>query len=148
MNKPLRDLRLEVLMVEDNLGDVILITEAFRECRLPANLSVVGTGEDALDYLRGRGRYHRAKTPAFILLDLNLPKMDGRAFLRQVKADPELKSIPVIILTSSRLETDIREAYDMNANCYIVKPGDMGGFLKMAGSLRDFWVAQVELPPA
>jgi chemotaxis family two-component system response regulator Rcp1 len=137
---------LRILAVEDNPGDVLLLTEAFKEGRIRAQLNVVTNGEEALDYLQGTGRHAEARIPDLILLDLNLPRMDGRALLRRLKSDPAFQSLPVIVLSSSSLATDIREAYDMNASCYIVKPSDLDGFFKVANSLRDFWFSQVRLP--
>src|SRR5580658_6811373 len=104
----------EILLVEDNLGDILLLMEAFKESGVKANLKVVGDGEEAMKYLE-IGLHPEMRTPDFILLDLNLPRMDGRAFLRQVKGEERFRSIPVIVLSSSRLESDVRESYDMNA---------------------------------
>jgi chemotaxis family two-component system response regulator Rcp1 len=135
----------EVLLVEDNLGDILLLMEAFKESGVKANLKVVGDGEEAMKYLE-IGLHPEMRTPDFILLDLNLPRMDGRAFLRQVKGEERFRSIPVIVLSSSRLESDVRESYDMNASCYIPKPIDIHGFLRAVKSLNDFWMGQVQLP--
>jgi CheY-like chemotaxis protein len=138
---------IQILAVEDNLGDVLLLTEAFKESQIGAKMNVVTNGEEAMDYLQGEEKYAGAPMPDLILLDLNLPRMDGRVLLRRLKSDPTLKSIPVIVLSSSSLETDIREAYDMNASCYIVKPSDLEGFFKVSKSLKEFWFSQVRLPP-
>lgn len=137
----------QILAVEDNLGDILLLTEAFKESKITAKMKVVTNGEEALDYLRGGEKYAGSPMPDLILLDLNLPRMDGRVLLRRLKSDPVLKSLPVIVLSSSSLETDVREAYDMNASCYIVKPSDLEGFFKVAKSLKEFWLSQVRLPP-
>jgi chemotaxis family two-component system response regulator Rcp1 len=136
----------EILLVEDNLGDILLLMEAFRESGVKANLKVVGDGEEAMKYLHREGPYAETRAPDFILLDLNLPRMDGRAFLRQMKGEERLRSIPVIVLSSSRLESDVRESYDMNASCYIPKPIDIHGFLRAVKSLNDFWMGHVQLP--
>jgi two-component system, chemotaxis family, response regulator Rcp1 len=137
----------EILLVEDNPADVLLITEAFKENRLKANLNVVNDGEEALDYLNRKGKHAEAKTPDYILLDLNLPRMDGRTFLGRVKRESLFKSIPVIVLTSSRSDLDIREVYELNANCYIVKPSDLDGYMETVKKLQDFWMTLVLLPP-
>ena len=134
-------------MVEDNLGDTILMKVAFKENRVPGNLNVLGDGEQALDYLNRQGKFADAKTPDFILLDLNLPRMGGREFLRQVKREGLFKSIPIIVLTSSKLDSDIREVYEMNANCYIVKPSNLDGYIKTAKIIQDFWMNLVQFPP-
>ncbi len=128
------------------MGDVVLLTEAFKESQIKAKMKVVTTGEEAMDYLKGGEKRGDDPMPDLILLDLNLPRMDGRALLRRLKSDPVLKSLPIIVLSSSSLETDIREVYDMNANCYIVKPSDLEGFFKVAKSLKEFWLSQVRLP--
>ncbi len=135
------------MMVEDNLADTILMKVAFKENRIPGNLNVLGDGEQALDYLNRQGKYTDAKTPDFILLDLNLPRMDGREFLRQVKREGLFKSIPVIVLTSSKLESDIREVYEMNANCYVVKPSNLDGYIETAKIIQAFWMNLVQFPP-
>jgi two-component system, chemotaxis family, response regulator Rcp1 len=136
----------EILLVEDNLGDILLLVQAFKESGVRATLKVVGDGEEALRYLNQEGQYSEVRTPDFILLDLNLPRMDGRAFLREIKSEERFKSIPVIVLSSSRLESDVRESYDMSASCYIPKPFDLHGFLRAVKSLNDFWMGHVQLP--
>ena len=135
-----------ILLVEDNLGDILLLNEAFKEGGIAAELKVVGNGEEALEFLRGEGKYEGEHLPDLILLDLNLPRMDGRTLLRRLKSAPDLRSIPVIVLSSSNLPTDIRESYDMAASCYIVKPKDLGGFFEIGKNLRDFWLSQVVFP--
>lgn len=146
MNGQLEQRPLEVLFVEDNWGDVLLMKEAFRENRLDANLNVVTDGEAALAYLDNEAEGGVSRSPDIILLDLNLPRMDGRALLRRIKRDPRFQSLLVIILTSSHLDSDLREAYDMDANGYIVKPADLKGFLETARNLRDFWFKRA-VPP-
>jgi len=136
----------EILMVEDNPADALLLTEAFKENRISGHLNVVGDGEEALDYLNKKGKYPNAKTPDFILLDLNLPRMDGRAFLKRVKSEGLFKSIPVIVLTSSRSDLDIREVYELNAACYIVKPSNLDGYTETAKKIQDFWMTLVQFP--
>ena len=137
----------EILLVEDNPDDVLLITEAFKENSLRTHLNVVGDGDKALDYLNRRGPYAGAAAPDFIILDLNLPRMDGRAFLKRIKEENLFKSIPIIVLTSSRSDLDIREVWALNANCYIVKPSDMDGYIETVKKIRDFWLTLVVLPP-
>lgn len=137
----------EILLVEDNPDDVLLITEAFKENAIKTHLNTVGDGEEALDYLNRKGKYTGAVAPDFIILDLNLPRMDGRAFLKRIKEENLFKSIPVIVLTSSRSDLDIREVWALNANCYIVKPTDMDGYIETVKKIRDFWTTVVVLPP-
>jgi len=136
----------EILLVEDNPGDVYLTQEAFREGRLAHRLSVVEDGEDALHFLRNEGKHERAPRPDLILLDLNLPKRDGRELLRDIKSDPRLKHIPVIVLTTSNAEQDIERAYELHANCYLNKPIQMDDFLRTIRSIEDFWLSVVRLP--
>ena len=134
---------IEVLLVEDSWGDVVLMRDAFREKHLPVNLNIVTDGEDALAYLNREPKYVQHPKPDLILLDLNLPRMDGRAFLRRVKNHPRFKAIPVVVLTSSRLETDIREVFEMNADQYLVKPTDLKGFHETARQLWQLWQKHV-----
>jgi chemotaxis family two-component system response regulator Rcp1 len=136
----------EILLVEDSPSDVRLITEAFKECAIKTQLNVVGDGEEALAYLNRKGKHAAAVAPDFIILDLNLPRVDGRAFLKRVKSENLFKSIPIIVLTSSRSDLDIREVWALNANCYIVKPSDMDGYIETVKKIRDFWLTVV-LPP-
>jgi CheY-like chemotaxis protein len=138
---------IEILLVEDNLGDIRLTIEAFKEGRLLNNISVVRDGVEALLYLRRQGNYGDAKRPDLILLDLNLPKKDGRAVLAEIKADDELKHIPVIILTTSDAEQDILRSYQLHANCYITKPVDMDQFMKVIKYVEGYWFSIVRLPP-
>jgi CheY-like chemotaxis protein len=137
---------IEILLVEDNPGDVRLIIEAMREAKLENRFHIVEDGVEAMQFLRREGRFGDAPRPDLILLDLNLPKKDGRAVLAEVKADPVLKRIPVVVLTTSRAEEDVLRAYDLHANCYITKPVDMEQFMKVVAQIDDFWVRVVTLP--
>lgn len=137
----------EILLVEDNPGDVRLTREALKEGKIRNNLNVAGDGVEALRYLRREGPYAQATRPDLILLDLNLPKMDGREVLEAVKADPALRLIPVVVLTSSAAEQDIARAYDLHANCYVSKPVDLDQFIHVVKSIEDFWFSIVKLPP-
>jgi two-component system response regulator len=139
---------IEILLVEDNPGDVGLAREALEIGKLCNDLNVVGDGEAALAYLRGQGKYSGKPRPDLILLDLNLPKKDGREVLAEIKADRALRRIPVVILTSSSAEQDILKSYDLHANCYITKPIDMDQFVKVVQSIKDFWFTIVKLPPS
>ncbi len=137
---------MNILLVEDNPGDVFLTREAFREGRLNHRLSVAEDGEEALQFLRRQGRYDKVLLPDLILLDLNLPRMDGREVLAEVKRDPGLQMIPVVVLTTSDLETDVQHAYAHHANCYLTKPVDVGDFLRKVRLVEDFWLTAVRLP--
>lgn len=137
----------EILLVEDNPGDVRLSLEALREAKVRNNVSVAIDGEEAMAFLRRRGRYADAPRPDLILLDLNLPGKDGREVLAEIKSDEELRRVPVVVVTSSREEGDILKAYDLNANCYVTKPVDLDQFMHMVGSIEDFWFTIVKLPP-
>ena len=137
---------IEILLVEDNPGDVRLIIEAMIEAKLDNRFHIVEDGVEAMQFLRREGRFGDAPRPDLILLDLNLPKKDGRAVLAEVKADPVLKRIPVVVLTTSRAEEDVLRAYDLHANCYITKPVDMEQFMKVVAQIDDFWVRVVTLP--
>jgi len=132
--------------VEDNPGDVRLTKEALRECQVPNNLSVVQDGMEAVAFLRHEGKYADVPRPDVILLDLNLPKKDGREVLAVVKEDPELKRIPVVVLTSSEAENDILRSYDLHANCYVAKPVDLDQFIRVIQSIKHFWLNIVKLP--
>lgn len=136
----------EFLLVEDNPGDVRLTQEALLECDVPNNLSVVQDGMEAVAYLRREGQYANVTRPDVVLLDLNLPKKDGREVLAVIKADPDLKRIPVAVLTSSEAEKDILGSYDLHANCYIAKPVDLDQFIQVIQSIKHFWVHVVKLP--
>ena len=137
---------IEILLVEDNPGDARLTLEAFQEGRVINKLTVVTDGVEALNYLRRQGPYAGAPAPDLILLDLNLPKMDGRQVLAEIKADPELKTIPVVVLTTSASQDDIARAYGSHANCYIRKPVDLDQFLRVVQSIESFWLSLVMLP--
>ena len=136
----------EILLVEDNPGDIRLIVEVLKEGKINNNLSVVEDGEEALAYLRREGSYQDAIVPDIILLDLNLPKINGTEVLAEIKKDPLLKYIPVIILTTSEAEQDILRAYDLHANCYITKPVNLEQFLTVVRSIENFWLTLVKLP--
>jgi chemotaxis family two-component system response regulator Rcp1 len=136
----------EILLVEDNPGDIRLIVEVLKEGKINNNLSVVEDGELALAYLRREGIYQDAIVPDIILLDLNLPKINGNEVLAEIKKDPLLKYIPVIILTTSEAEQDILRAYDLHANCYITKPVNLEQFLTVVRSIENFWLTIVKLP--
>jgi two-component system, chemotaxis family, response regulator Rcp1 len=137
---------IQVLLVEDNPGDVRLTKEALKEGKLLNQLTVVGDGVEALSFLRKEGKYADALQPELILLDLNLPKKDGREVLAEIKADPSLRRIPVVVLTTSSAEEDILKIYDLHANCYITKPVDLEQFMGVVKSIEDFWVSVVKLP--
>lgn len=137
---------IEVLLVEDNPGDVRLTQEAFKEGRVQNQLNVVEDGEKALSYLRQEGEYADMHRPDLILLDLNMPKKDGRQVLKEIKEDDNLKRIPVVILTTSEAEEDILRTYDYHANCFITKPVDLHQFLNVVKFIEDFWLTIVKLP--
>ena len=137
---------IEILLVEDNPGDVRLTEEAIKEGKVINRLSVVPDGVEAIEYLRKRGDYASAATPDLVLLDLNLPKKDGREVLAEVKQDPDLRKIPVVVLTTSRDEQDILKSYDLHANCYITKPVDFEQFIRVVRAIEDFWLSVVKLP--
>jgi two-component system, chemotaxis family, response regulator Rcp1 len=136
----------EVLLVEDNPGDVRLTQEALKDGRVLVNLTVANDGVEAMDILRRTGRHATKARPDLILLDLNLPKKNGREVLEAIKADEDLKRIPVIVMTTSRAEQDIYKAYNLNANCYVTKPVDLDEFLNVVRSIEDFWLTVVTLP--
>jgi CheY-like chemotaxis protein len=138
---------IEILLVEDNPGDVRLTKEALKEGKVSNHLSVAEDGEQALAFLRRQGPYADAPHPDLVLLDLNLPKKNGREVLEEIKADPELRRIPVVILTVSKAEQDILKSYNLYANCYINKPVDLDQFLTVIKSIEDFWLTVVMLPP-
>jgi len=136
----------EVLLVEDNPGDVRLTVEAFRDANTSIRLHVAVDGVQAMEFLRGLGPYANAPRPIFILLDLNLPKMDGREVLAQIKTDDDLKSIPTIILTTSESEDDIAKSYQLQANCYLTKPARFDAFESIVKMIDDFWLHKVKFP--
>jgi CheY-like chemotaxis protein len=137
----------EILLVEDNPGDVELTANALRVGKIFNQMSVVDNGEAAMEYLHRQGSYEHAPYPDVILLDLNLPRKDGREVLAEIKADPLLRKIPVIILTTSQAEEDILRAYNLAANCYITKPVDLDQFTKVVQAIEEFWFSVVKLPP-
>ena len=137
---------IEILLVEDNPGDVRLTQEALKEGKVTNNLHVVMDGEQAMDFLNQRGEYVGVPRPDLILLDLNLPRKDGREILAEIKKDDKLKKIPVVVLTTSRDYDDINQAYDLNCNCYISKPVELEEFIEVIESIDNFWLTIVKLP--
>jgi two-component system, chemotaxis family, response regulator Rcp1 len=137
---------IEILLVEDNPGDVRLIKEVFKDAKIYNAMQVAYDGETAMEILRRKGEYMDESYPDLILLDLNLPKKDGREVLREIKEDENLKCIPVVILTTSNAEEDLIETYKMNANCYITKPVDLDQFINVVKSIENFWLSIVKLP--
>ncbi len=138
----------EILLVEDNAGDVRLTKEALKEGKVYNNLHWAKDGVEALEFLRREGKHAKAPHPDIILLDLNLPKKDGREVLSEIKSDDQLKHIPVVILTTSKAEEDVLRSYKLHANCYITKPVDLGKFIVVVQSIDRFWLTVVTLPPA
>ena len=137
----------EILLVEDNPADADLTREGLADGRLLHNLHHVTDGVQALQFLRREGKHAVAPTPDLVLLDLNLPKMDGRQVLEAIKGDPVLRRIPVVVLTSSQAEADIARSYDLHANCYMCKPVDLDQFLETVRQIEEFWLTVVRLPP-
>lgn len=137
---------IEILLVEDSKGDVGLIEEVFEDAKIRNNLRVVEDGEEAILYLRGEGQFSGVPRPDIILLDLNLPKKDGREVLEEIKNDDDLKNIPVVVLTTSKAEADILKSYNLHANAYVTKPVDFDQFIKVVKSIEDFWLEVVRLP--
>ena len=137
---------IEILLVEDNPGDARLTKEALAEGKVLNHMSVVEDGVFALAYLRKEGQFANARRPDIILLDLNLPRMDGRELLAIIKVDTDLKCIPVVVLTTSKAEEDIFKSYDLHANCFITKPVDLEQFIKVVRSIEEFWFTVVKLP--
>lgn len=138
---------LQILLIEDSKSDAVLISETLSESKLINELNIVRDGVEATDYLYKRGKYTHVSRPDLILLDLNLPKKNGRELLAQIKADENLKTIPVVVLTTSSDETDILKSYQLHVNCYLVKPVDLEQFITVVRSIENFWLALVELPP-
>ncbi len=136
----------EVLLVEDNPGDARLTQEALREGKLRNRIHHVRDGVEALAFLRHEGEYRGTPVPDIILLDLNMPRKDGREVLAEIKADPKLRFIPVVVLTTSEAENDIVKSYELHANCYITKPVDLDKFTKIVHTIEDFWLQVVKLP--
>ncbi len=137
---------IEILLVEDSPGDADLAREALESTKVRNRLHVVRDGEEAMAFLQRKPPFRDAPRPGLILLDLNLPKKDGREVLAEIKDDPELKRIPVVILTTSKDEEDVLKTYNLHANCYITKPIDLGQFLKVVRSIEEFWLTIVRLP--
>ena len=139
---------IEILLVEDNPGDVRLVQEAMRAAKMRNRMSVVEDGVDAMAFLRREGHFADAPRPDLILLDLNLPRKDGREVLAEVKADPQLRRIPVVVLTTSQADEDVLRAYDLHANCYVTKPVRFEQFMQVVQAIDNFWVNVVTLPKA
>jgi CheY-like chemotaxis protein len=137
---------IEILLVEDNPGDIRLTQEGLREAKVRNRLNAVRDGEEAMAFLRRQGQYADVTRPDLILLDLNLPKKDGREVLEEIKSDPELRRIPVVVLTTSADEADVARAYDLQANCYVTKPVDLNGFIEAVKAVEEFWLEIVKLP--
>ena len=135
-----------ILLVEDNAGDVRLTQEALKEAKFSNTLQVVGDGVEALEYLHQQGKYSGATRPHLVMLDLNMPRMDGREVLEAIKKDPDLMRIPVVVLTSSEAESDIAKAYELHANAYVTKPVGIDHFMQVVKSIEEFWVEIVKLP--
>jgi two-component system response regulator len=138
---------IEILLVEDNVGDARLAQEALKDSKVLNSLNVVSDGVEAMAFLHKQGKYENCPRPDLVLLDLNLPKKDGREVLGEIKADENLKRIPVVVLTTSKAEEDIVKSYNLHANCYITKPIDLDQFMKVVKSIEDFWLTVVKLPP-
>jgi CheY-like chemotaxis protein len=138
----------QILLVEDSPGDVRLTQEALRDAKIANELHVAEDGEAAMRFLRREGEHVDAPRPDLILLDLNLPRKDGREVLEELKGDEALRRIPVIVLTTSIADRDIARSYDLHVNCYITKPIDLGEFIQVVRSIEDFWLQLVRLPPA
>jgi len=138
---------IEILLVEDSPSDAEFTAEALKEAKVRNHLSLVEDGVQAMEFLRRQGKYAQAPRPDLIMLDLNLPRKDGREVLAEMKADNNLKMIPVVVLTTSRAEQDVLRAYELHANCYITKPVDFQQFLNVVRSIESFWLFVVTLPP-
>lgn len=138
---------IEVLLVEDDPGDVLMTQEAFADYKIANRLSVVNNGEDAIAYMRKQGRFADAPTPDLVLLDLNLPRRDGREVLRDIKGDAELRRIPIVVLTTSEAEEDVLASYQLHANAYVRKPVDFDQFVAAVRAIDDFFITVVRLPP-
>jgi chemotaxis family two-component system response regulator Rcp1 len=138
---------IDILIVEDNKGDARLIKEVFNENKIFNSLHFVNDGIEALDFLYARGRFKNATRPDLIILDLNLPKKDGREVLAEIKNDNDLKHIPVVIMTISQADEDILKSYNLHANCYVTKPIDLAQFTRVVRSIESFWFSIVKLPP-
>nr|WP_313934778.1 MULTISPECIES: response regulator [unclassified Nostoc] len=147
MNNTSRIMPIEVLLVEDNPGDAELTRIALQDSKISINLNIVEDGVEAMAFLRKQDNYAKKPHPDIVLLDLNLPRKDGREVLAEIKSDEKLKRIPVVVLTTSQSEEDILKAYNLAANCYITKPVDFDQFVKIVQSIENFWFAIVKLPP-
>jgi two-component system, chemotaxis family, response regulator Rcp1 len=147
MNKKNDAEPVNILLVEDNPGDVRLTKEALRDAKVYNNIYVVKDGIEAMEFLRKEASFAHVSAPDLILLDLNLPRKDGREVLAEIKNDPKIKRIPVVILTGSKADEDIMKSYDLHANCYVTKPVDLNGFIKIMHSIEEFWFTIVKLPP-
>lgn len=139
---------IEILLIEDSPSDAQLTIKSFEQAKISNRLQWIEDGETAMEYLRQQGDYTTASRPDLIVLDLNLPGMDGREILAEIKADPDLRRIPVVILTTSSNEEDILRSYDLNANCYVTKPFDVRQFMQVVQLIGDFWLTAVKLPSA
>ena len=146
MNTPHHVRPIEILLVEDNPGDIRLTQEALQDAKVRNNLHVAQNGAEALEFLRREGAFADAPRPDLILLDLNLPVMSGMEVLSAIKADSDLRTIPVVVLTTSQAEKDVVKAYNLNANCYVTKPLDMDQFVEVVKSIESFWFSIVQLP--
>jgi chemotaxis family two-component system response regulator Rcp1 len=142
-----REHAVEILLVEDNPGDRRLAVEIFKDCKICNHINIVHDGVEAMAFLRREGDDASAPRPDLVLLDLNLPKKDGREVLAEIKEDSDLKNIPVVIMTTSESEQDILKSYNLGANCYITKPIDLDQFIKVVRVIEDFWLKVVKLPP-
>lgn len=138
---------IHILLVEDNEGDIVLTTEALEEGKIKNTFSVVRDGWEAIQYLENKEGYENAKEPDLVLLDINLPKMNGHKVLKHIKSNEDLKHIPVIMLTTSSDESDVIKSYENHSNCYITKPVDINRFLEVIASIENFWISIVQLPP-
>lgn len=146
MTQSLSGATVEILLVEDSPSDVDLTREALEDAKIRNNLHVVADGVEAMAFLRRQGKYENAPRPDLVLLDLNLPKKDGREVLAELKSDPSLERIPVVILTTSEAEEDVLRSYELHANCYVTKPVDLDQFVKVVRSIENFWLEIVKLP--
>lgn len=146
MANPILD-TIDILVVEDNPGDARLIREVLNDNKLYNSLNIVNDGVEAMSFLHSEGKYAAVAKPDLIILDLNLPRKDGREVLAEIKADRELMHIPIVIMTISQAEEDILKTYKLHANCYITKPIDLNEFIKVVKSIEDFWFSVVKLPP-
>ncbi|MBF0558927.1 MAG: response regulator [Nitrospirae bacterium] len=143
-----REHSVEILLVEDNPGDRRLAIEVFKDCKICNHINIARDGVEAMALLRREGDYASAPRPDLVLLDLNLPRKDGREVLAEIKQDPSLKNIPVVIMTTSESDQDILKSYNLGANCYITKPIDLDQFIKVVHVIEDFWLKVVRLPPS